>query len=85
MHHKYKLFDEINKKLKNQRCESFEMIKCVERLIYELKLSFRRKNHFVILIIQFEFAEKKQNSYNHYRFHHFDNVEIEKNIFINNF
>ena len=41
LHHEYKLPDEINKKLKNQRCESFEMIKRVERLIYEMKLSIR--------------------------------------------
>ena len=41
LHHEYKLLDEINRKLKNQRCESFEMIKRVEQFVYELKLSFR--------------------------------------------
>ena len=41
LHHEYKLLDKINRKLKNQRCELFEMIKCVEQFVYKLKLLFR--------------------------------------------
>ena len=41
LHHDYKLFNQINKKLKNQRCESFKIIKRVKRLAYELQLSLR--------------------------------------------
>ena len=41
LHYEYKLLDKINRKLKNQQCESFEMIKRVKRLTYEMKLSIR--------------------------------------------
>ena len=41
LHHDYKLFDQISKKLKNQRCELFKIIRRVKRLAYKLQLSFR--------------------------------------------
>ena len=40
-HHEYKLSNVMNKKLKNQRIDSFLMKRRVGRLIYELNLSFK--------------------------------------------
>ena len=83
LHHEYKLFDQINKKLRNQRCNSFKVIKRVKRLVYELKLLIRWKIHSIIFIARLKFKESKKNSYNRYKFNHSNNVEIEKNIFDN--
>ena len=35
----YKLFDKLNSKLFQQRCESFRIFERIERLAYKLKLS----------------------------------------------
>ena len=40
LHHKYHLFNRSNKKLFQQRCESFLVKKRVKRFAYELDLSF---------------------------------------------
>ena len=39
LHHEYQLFDKSNKKINQQRCDSFLVKRRVERLAYELKLS----------------------------------------------
>ena len=83
LHHGYKLFDQINKKLKNQRCNLFKIIKRMKRLVYELKLSTRWKIHSVIFIAQLKFKKSEKNSYNQYKFDHSNNVKIEKNILDN--
>lgn len=80
LHHEYKLLDVLNKKLNNQRADSFLMKRRIRRLTYELNLSFNWKIHSVISIIQIKSTEKRKNSYNRYKFHHFDVVKIEKDI-----
>jgi hypothetical protein len=41
LHKEYNLFDIINKKLSQQRCDSFTMKRRINRLTYELDLSLR--------------------------------------------
>ena len=41
LHKKYKLSDEFNKKLFNQRCDSFLIKRRIGRFAYELKFSFK--------------------------------------------
>ena len=40
-YHEYKFSNQINKKLKSQKCDSFKMIKRVKRFVYEMNLSCR--------------------------------------------
>ena len=55
LHRDYEI-NEQHKKLDNQRCESFLIKRCVDRLTYELNIFFRWKIHFVISMTQFESA-----------------------------
>ena len=77
LHHEYTLSDKLNRKLFNQRCDFFLIQKRVDRLIYQLTLSFQWKIHSVISITQLKFYSN-ENSYQRFRSNYFDEVEIEK-------
>lgn len=40
-HHEYKLSKQINKKLKNQKCDPFKVLRRVKKLAYEMNLPRR--------------------------------------------
>ena len=74
----YKLFDH-HKKLSQQRCEFFLIKRRVDRLTYELKLSFTWNIHSVISIAQLKSTSSTQDLYNKSRSHHSNAMKIEKN------
>ena len=63
LHQRYTILDLSNKKLFNQRVESFKIMKKIETLIYKLELSEIMKIHSVILIAQLKFATSDANFY----------------------
>ena len=73
----YKLFDKLNSKLSQQRCESFKILERVERLAYRLKLSSTWRIHSIVSIAQLESTSVEVDSYERSRFHYFDFIEIE--------
>ena len=50
-YHDYIISDMINKKLFNQRVESFKILKKIENLTYHLKLSSVMKIHFIMFVV----------------------------------
>ena len=50
-HHDYIISNIINKKLFNQRVESFKILKKIENLTYHLKLSSVMKIHLVMFVV----------------------------------
>jgi hypothetical protein len=75
LHKKYSLSEVINKKLSQQRCDSFTIKRRVKRLAYELDIFKNWRIHSVISITQLEFVSK--NSYKRFKFDHFDFVFVE--------
>ena len=80
LHHEYQLSDRFNRKMFNQRCESFTVKRRVDRLAYELKLSAHWKIHSIISITQLKSCFNQSNSYNRFRSNYLAFVEVEKNI-----
>jgi hypothetical protein len=83
LHKDYNLFEIINKKLSQQKCDSFIIKRRVDRLAYKLNLFSRWKIHLVISMTQLEFVSN--DFYNRLRSDHLDSVFVKKDIFINKF
>ena len=77
LHHEYILSSKLNRKLFNQRCDFFLIQKRVDRLIYQLILSFQWKIHSIISITQLKFYSN-ENSYQRSKLNYFDEVKIEE-------
>ena len=77
LHRDYSLFEKHNKKLFNQRCDSFLVKRRVDRLVYELDLSLRWKIHLVISITQLKLVSKDDDSYNRARSDYLDEVKVK--------
>ena len=60
---KYTIFDLSNKKLFNQRVESFKIMKKIETFIYKLELSKIMKIYLIISIAQLKLATLNANFY----------------------
>jgi len=79
LNHKYQLFYKLNKFFFSQRCDSF-LIKCrIERLAYELKLSFNRQIYFIIIVTQLKSYFAK-DFYERSRLNYFNFVKMKDNI-----
>ena len=78
-HQDYQLSNKSNKKLSQQRCEFFKIIRRMRRLTYEFELSSAWRIHFVVFIIQLEFVFVEIDSYQRFRSHHFDSIEMKNN------
>ena len=76
----YQLSDKSNRKLSQQQCELFKIIRRVERLTYEFEFFFAWRIHFVIFIAQLESISVDENLYQRFRFHYSDFVKMKKNI-----
>ena len=76
----YQLSDKSNRKFSQQRCELFKIIRRVERLAYELELSFAWRIHLVIFIAQLESISVDENLYQRFRLHYSNFVKMKKNI-----
>ena len=65
LHQNYTIFDLFNRKLFNQRVDSFKILKTVDNnQIYRLQLSSIMKIHLMIFITQLKSATSDSNSYN---------------------
>ena len=78
--HDYQLSRKFNKKISFQWCDSFFIKQRIERLAYELKLSFNWRVHSVISIIQLKF-DFIENSYGRSRSDYSDAVKMKDDIF----
>jgi hypothetical protein len=76
LHKKYNLSEIINRKLSQQKCDSFRIIRRVKRLTYELELSKTWRIHSVIFVTQFEFTS--DDSYKSFRSNHSDFVFVKR-------
>jgi hypothetical protein len=83
LHKGYNLSGIINKKLSQQRCDSFIIKRRVDRLAYELDLSKRWRIHSVIFVTQLESVF--EDSFKRLRFNHSDYIFVEGDISINKF
>lgn len=79
LHKRYNIQNQ-HKKFENQRCELFVVKRRVERLAYELDISFKWKIYSVIFVTELEFALFFQNLYNRSKSNHFDSVYVEDDI-----
>ena len=73
LHKKYKLWENFNRKLSNQRCDSFLIKRRIGRFAYELELSLKWKVHSVIFVIQFESA-REEDPYQKYKSHYLESM-----------
>ena len=80
LHHEYSLFGKHNRKLFNQRIDSFLVKRRVKRLAYELELSSRWRIYSVISVTQLKSESEEINLYNRFRLNYSEEVEM-KNIF----
>ena len=80
LHHEYQLSNKFNKKMFNQRCESFIIKRRIDRLIYELNLFVHWRIYSIISIIQLKFYFNESNSYNHFKSNYFDFVKMKSDI-----
>ena len=62
-YHDYIISNIINKKLFNQRVESFKILEKIENLTYHLKLSSVMKIHLVMSVIQLKSVSLNENFY----------------------
>ena len=79
LHHEYTLFEHFNRKMFNQRCESFLIKRRVDRLIYEFNLSAIWRIYSIIFIAQLKFYVEN-DFYRRSRSNHSSIVKVEKNI-----
>ena len=77
LHQDYQLSSKSNRKLSQQRCELFKVIRRVRRLTYELELPSAWRIHLVVFIVQLEFVLAEIDSYQRPRPHHFDSIEMK--------
>ena len=63
LHKSYFLFSKFDKKIFNQYVESFFVKRRVNRLVYELNLSFTSRVHLIILITQLKSIDISIDSY----------------------
>ena len=77
LHRRYKLSEQFNTKLFNQRTESFLIKRRVGRLAYELDLLSQWKIHSIISIAHLESASVSMNSYHRSRSTHSDSVYMK--------
>ena len=80
LYHKYFLFEKHNRKLFNQKINSFLVKRRVKRFAYEFKLSSRWCVHSIISITQLKSKLKDVNSYNRLKLNYSEKIEM-KNIF----
>lgn len=80
LHKEYTLSNKNNAKLFNQRCDFFVIKRRIDRLTYELELFFKWKIHSIIFIAQLKLATKTDDSYNRYRSHYSNFVQIIDDI-----
>jgi len=80
LHHDYHLSDHSSKKLSQQYCDSFLIIKWVEKLAYKLELSSHWRIYSIIFIMQLESALKSADSFKHSRSNNSFSIEVEENI-----
>lgn len=78
-HSEYMLPKKNNRKLSNQRCESFFMKRHVNKFVYKIKLPSRWKIHSVISIAQLKFANGV-DPYDKKKPHYPDAIEMKKDI-----
>ena len=64
----YIILSIINKKLFNQRIESFKILKKIENLTYHLKLSFVMKIYFIMFVVQLKSVSLNENFYQRLKF-----------------
>ena len=76
----YQLSKKFNRKLSQQRCEFFKMLRRIERLTYEFELSSAWRIHFVISIAQLKSISIDENSYQRFRSHYFDFIKMKNDI-----
>jgi hypothetical protein len=75
-HKKYNLFEVINRKLSQQRCDSFTVKRRVKRLTYKLELSKTWRIHLVIFVTQLE--STLDDSYKRLRSNHSEFIFVEE-------
>jgi hypothetical protein len=75
LHKEYNLSEIINKKLSQQKCDSFTVKRRVERLTYELELSKTWRIHLVIFVTQLESAS--DDSYKRSKSNYSDFIFVE--------
>ncbi len=83
LHKEYNLSEIINRKLSQQKCDSFTMKRRVNRLTYELDIFKRWRIHSVIFVTQLELIA--DDSYKRLKSNHFDFVFVERDISIEKF
>jgi hypothetical protein len=83
LHKEYNLFEIINRKLSQQKCDPFTVKRRVERLTYELELSKTWRIHSVVFVTQLEPAS--DDSYKRRRLDHLDFVFVKEDIETNKF
>ena len=81
LHYDYQFFDRFDKIISQQRCDFFIIKRRIDRLIYELKLLFVWRVHFIISVAQFEFVSKNENLYRRSRHIYFEAIEMKNDIF----
>ncbi len=82
-HKKYNLFEVINRKLSQQKCDSFTMKQRVKRLTYKLDIFKKWKIHSMIFVTQFELTTN--DLYKRFKSNYFNFVFVKKNISIEKF
>ncbi len=80
LHHDYHLSDYSSKKLSQQYCDSFLIVKWVEKLAYELELLSHWRIHSIIFIAQLKSALKDADSFKHSWSNNSFSIEVEENI-----
>ena len=80
LHHEYQLSIKFNKKISQQRCDSFFVKKRIDRLIYELDFSSAWRVHFIIFITQLKSISADEDFYQRFRFSHSENVKMKNDI-----
>ena len=63
LHVDYIIFELSNKKLSQQRVDSFKILRKINILVYRLQLSFVMKIHSMIFIVQLKFASTFNNNF----------------------
>ena len=76
LHHEYQLFDKLNKKLSQQRCEFFLIKKRVKRLVYELDFFSTWRVHSIMFVAQLE-SIFDDDSYHRFKSKHSNAMKIE--------
>ena len=77
--HRYIISDLTNQKLSNQCIRFFQMIKCIDNLIYHLKVSSTMQIYLIVSIVQLESASHKFNLYNCYLYMNLFSIENKQN------